>query len=61
MARFLIINGRIWNGEKFSYGDIFISSSVVEKIAESIQTDADSGMDADGKIVTAGLVDLHAI
>jgi len=59
MARILIKNGRIWNGESFSYGDIFTSGNMVEKIAESIRTDADFILDADGKIVTAGLVDMH--
>ncbi len=59
MARFLIKNGRIWDGEKFTYGDILTSGNVIEKVAEPIQTDADFVLDADGKIVTAGLVDLH--
>jgi dihydroorotase len=59
MARILIKNGHIWNGEKFLYGDIFTAGSVVEKIAESIHAEADFVMDACGKIVTAGLVDLH--
>ena len=37
MARILIKNGRIWDGEKFSYGDIFTSGSGIEKIAESLE------------------------
>jgi len=59
MAEILIKNGRIWNGKNFFCGDILTSGNVIAKIAKSIPSEADFILDADRKIVTAGLVDLH--
>ena len=59
MAKILIKNGRIWDGEKFFCGDIFIHGKHIRKIASGIEERADFVCDAAGKIVSAGLVDIH--
>lgn len=59
MARILIKNGRIWDGKKFFYGDILTEEECITKINEKIDNNADFIFDASGKIVSAGLVDIH--
>lgn len=59
MARILIKNGRIWDGEKFFDGDILTNDMYIEQIARTINEDAGFVYDASGKIVSAGLVDIH--
>ena len=59
MAKILIKNGRCWDGEKFFCGDILTSGKYIEKIENNINEKADYVYDAIGKIVSAGLVDLH--
>lgn len=59
MAKILIKNGKIWNGEKFFYGDILTNDKHIEKIDTSINENADYIYDATGKLVSAGLVDIH--
>ena len=55
----LIKNGRIWDGEKFFFGDILTDDSKILKIAEHIDAEARFTFDVAGKIVSAGLVDIH--
>lgn len=55
----LIKNGRIWDGEKFFRGDILTDGKKISKIEESINCNADFTYDANGKTVSAGLVDAH--
>ena len=55
----LIKNGKIWDGEKFFYGDILTNDKHIEKIDTSINENADYIYDATGKLVSAGLVDIH--
>ena len=59
MAKILIKNGKLWNGEEFSKGDVFVNGKCIEKIAPEIVEEADFIFDADGKIVSPGLIDLH--
>ena len=59
MNKILIKNGRCWDGEKFFYADILTSGKYIEKIGNDINEKADYVYDATGKIVSAGLVDLH--
>ena len=59
MARILIKNGRVWDGEKFFFADVLTCDGIVVEIAESITSDAEFIYDATGKIVSAGLVDAH--
>ena len=58
--RFLIKNGRVWDGEKFFFADVVTEDGVVSKIVENFSGTADFVYDAAGKIVSAGLVDIHA-
>ncbi len=59
MAKILIKNGRIWDGEKFFYADILTEDDKISKIEGEISDTADFVFDATGKIVSAGLVDCH--
>lgn len=59
MGKILIKNGRIWDGERFTYADVLTSDKTVFKIAERIDSPADFSYDAKGKTVSAGLVDMH--
>ena len=59
MPKILIKNGKIWDGEKFFYSDLFIEGGKVVSIAERMERDADFTYDAEGQIVSAGLVDSH--
>ena len=59
MYSILIKNGRIWNGSRFSYGDIFIDGGKVIELADRIDRDAYFTYDAKGNTVSAGFVDIH--
>lgn len=59
MAKILIKNGRVWDGEKFFFADILTNDNLIEKIEPDITDNADYIFDAEGKIVSAGLVDIH--
>ncbi len=59
MATIWIKNGRIWDGERFTFADLLIDGNVIAKIGKNVAKDADFVFDATGKIVSAGLVDLH--
>ena len=59
MAKILIKGGRVWDGEKFFYSDVLISDNVIEKIEQNITDSADYVYNAEGKTVSAGLVDIH--
>ena len=59
MVKLLIKNGRIWDGERFFFGDILTCGKKVVKIGSGIEADATYEYDAAGKTVSAGLVDLH--
>ncbi len=59
MAKILIKNGRIWDGERFLFADLLCSGTVVEKLAPGLDDAADFVYDAAGKTVSAGLVDCH--
>jgi len=59
MAKILIKNGRVWNGRQFLYADVLTDGEAVSKIEPNISENADFVYDADGKTVSAGLVDAH--
>lgn len=59
MARILIKNGRVWDGDRFHYADVLTDGNTVAKIAPVISETADFVYDATGKTVSAGLVDAH--
>lgn len=59
MSRILIKNGKVWDGESFFYADVLTDGKVISKIDKSISDNADFIFDAKGKIVSAGLVDIH--
>ncbi len=59
MAKILIKNGRVFDGENFLYADILTEGSTIAKIGSSLSDSADFVYDADGKTVSAGLVDAH--
>lgn len=59
MARILIKNGRVWDGEKFFFADILTDGRIIVKIERNISDNADFVYDAKGKTVSAGLVDIH--
>ena len=57
--RLLIKNGRVWNGENFFFADVLTEGKVIAKIEKNISDNADFIFDAEGKSVSAGLVDIH--
>ncbi|MBE6727877.1 MAG: hypothetical protein E7562_04425 [Ruminococcaceae bacterium] len=59
MAKILIKNGRVWDGESFFFADVLTNDRLIEKITPNITDSADYIFDAKGKIVSAGLVDIH--
>lgn len=59
MAKILIKNGRLWDGEQFFFADVLTDGNVIAKIEEGLTEPADYTYDASGKTVSAGLVDLH--
>ena len=59
MAKILIKNGRVFDGEKFFYADVLTSDNKIEKIEPDICEKANFVYDAAGKTVTPGLVDSH--
>lgn len=62
MAKILITDGRIWNGERFLYEDVLAENGIITKIAEHIETDLaqnDFRFNAAGMTVCPGLVDMH--
>lgn len=59
MGSVLIRNGRVWDGNKFTYQDILTQDDIILKTGEAISDDAEFVFDAEGKTVSAGLVDLH--
>lgn len=60
MATILIKNGRVWDGERFLRADVLTAGDRIAKIEPNISAPADFVFDAEGKTVSAGLVDLHA-
>ncbi len=59
MARILIKNGRVWDGERFFFADVLTEGKVIANISENITDNADFVYDAKGKTVSVGLVDVH--
>ncbi len=59
MGTILIKNGCVWDGERFGKNDILINGQTIERIEPSIAETADTVYHADGKTVSAGLVDMH--
>ena len=59
MARILVKNGRVWDGERFFFADVLTNDKLIEKIEPNITDTADYIYNAEGKIVSAGLVDIH--
>ena len=59
MPYILIRNGKLWDGENFINADLLIDKGRIAQISGTIQTNADFIYDAMGKIVSAGLVDMH--
>lgn len=59
MAKILIKNGKVWNGEEFFFADVFVDGKTISKIEPNLCVNADLIFDANDKIVSPGLVDLH--
>lgn len=59
MAKILIKSGKVWDGESFSYTDILADNGIVAQIKKGIDVNADYIYDAQGMIVSPGLVDIH--
>ena len=59
MAKILIKNGRVWDGERFFCADVLTDGQKIASIAPNIDEAHDYLYDASGKIVSAGLVDVH--
>ena len=59
MATILIKNGRIWDGERFFFGDVAVENGKVTQIADRIEEPAEFTFDASGQTVVPGLVDIH--
>ena len=59
MAKILIKNGRIWDGNNFFFSDVLTDGKYISKVEPQILDSATYVFDASGKIVAPGLVDAH--
>ena len=59
MAKILIKNGRVFDGNSFSLSDVFVDGTKITRLESNITDSADIIYDAAGKTVSAGLVDTH--
>ena len=59
MAKILIKNGRVFDGESFFFADVLTNGNKIEKIEKGICDKANFVFDAEGKTVMPGLVDMH--
>lgn len=59
MASILIKGGSIFDGECFTFADVLTDGNQIVKIGSDLLEQADFVYDAKGKIVSAGLVDMH--
>jgi len=57
--KLLIKHGRVWDGAQFFQADILTDGKLIAEIGEDINVPADFTFDANGMIVSAGLVDAH--
>lgn len=55
-----IENGRIFDGKRYTYGDIYIENDKIMAIGENISQKANYNFNANGNLVTPGLCDIHA-
>ncbi len=54
-----IENGRIFDGESFTHGDIYIENDRIVAMGEKLPQTAGYTFNANGNLVTPGLVDIH--
>lgn len=59
MSKILIKNGRVWDGEKFAQLDVQVEDNLITAMAPQLPHEGGYLYDAQGKIVSAGLVDTH--
>ena len=60
MRSILLKNGRVWDGEQFRFVDILTEDGTISRMEGQICQNADFVIDATGRTVTAGLIDMHA-
>lgn len=58
MESIAVINGRIWDGERFSEGNVLVKNDKIAAVGTE-KFSADYVYDAAGAIVSPGLVDIH--
>lgn len=58
MPTFLFKSGRVWDGEKFEYKNVFVKDGKIDYMGKE-EPDADYTFDIEGKILSAGFVDIH--
>lgn len=59
MAKIWIRNGKVWDGDRFFYSNIYIEKGVIKEISKNTNLQADFVYDAKGQIVSVGLIDSH--
>lgn len=57
--RLLIRNGRIWDGTRFFEGSVAVKNGKIEAIGDTADFDCSYIYDAEGDIISVGLVDIH--
>lgn len=58
--KILITKGKVFVNDEFVQKDILIEDKMIVKVADLIEESADRVIDAEGKVVLPGFVDLHA-
>lgn len=55
----LLKNGRIWDGNAFSYGDVLVQGKQIAAIGTVPPVETELCYDVDGAIIAPGLIDIH--
>ncbi len=58
MPTFLFKGGRVWDGEKFECKNVFVKDRKIDYMGKE-EPEADYVFDIEGKILSAGFVDIH--
>ncbi|ORX60590.1 composite domain of metallo-dependent hydrolase [Hesseltinella vesiculosa] len=56
----LITNAQLWVGDQFIQGDLLVENGLIQKVGTNLAAKDAKVVDAQGRIVTPGIVDMHS-